>query len=133
MSNIFTLDSLREETVRRYAPVVVELSDGSSVELKSLLRLRKKDRDEVVEALNALGEYEDDPEDDEDDAVRAWADVATEACGRIYKIIVKGSTKKLLADLDDDDPTIKANLYTALLNHWVSESQLGEAESSPAS
>jgi len=133
MSNIFTLDSLREETERRYAPLVVELSDGSSVELKSLLRLRKKERDEVVEALNALSDYEDDPDDDEDEAIQAWSDLATDACGRIYRIIVKGSTKKLFADLDDDDPTIKANLYTALLNHWVSESQLGEVESSPDS
>lgn len=133
MSNVFTLDSLREETVRRYAPVVVELSDGSTVELKSLLRLRQKDREEVLDALNALSEYEDDPDVDEDDAVEAWAETATEACTRVYRLIVKGSLKRLLADLDDEDPTIKANLYTAVLGRWVSESQLGEAESSPAS
>lgn len=132
MSNVFTLDSLREETVRRYAPVVVELSDGSTVELKSLLRLRQKDREEVLAAIEAVSSYEDDPELDEDDAVQAWADAVTVSCSKIFKIIAKPS-KRLLAELDDEDLTIKANLHTAVLSRWVSESQLGEVESSPAS
>lgn len=132
MSNLFTLDALREETLRRYAPVKVQLSDGSVVELKSILRLREQDRKEVLESIESLSSYEDDPEVGEDEAIADYADMVIEVCTKIFKLIAKPSAKKLLAELDDDDLTIKSNLYTAVLSRWVSESQLGEVESSPA-
>ena len=42
MSNVFTLDALRAETIRRYAPTVIDLGGGSEVELSSILRLSEK-------------------------------------------------------------------------------------------
>ena len=129
MSNVFTLDALREETIRRYAPTVIDLGDGETVELKSLLKLREKDRKavlDVIEEINAI----DYDEDDDEDAVAEWAELIVEACGKIFKLIAS-STKKLVAGLDHEDPTIKANLHTAVLSRWVGESQLGEAKPSP--
>lgn len=129
MTNTFTLDALREATIRRYAPTVVDLGDDESVELKSILRLREKDRKAVIDAIEEINELEVDDEDE--DAVIEWSEAVVEACTKIYKIVAS-SPKRLTAALDHEDPTIKANLYTAVLTRWVSESQLGEALPSPA-
>lgn len=131
MSNTFTLDAIVAETVRRYAPVEVDLGDGDVVELKSLLRLREKDRKAVMEAIDEINDLEYDDDADEDD-LGAWSDAVSENCAKVFKIIT-GGHKKLVAKLDHDDPIIKANLHTAVLSRWVGESQLGEAVSSPTS
>jgi hypothetical protein len=130
MSNVFTLDSLRAETIRRYAPTQVDLGDGDVVELKSILRLGEKDRKAVLDAIEEINdlEYSDETEDD----LAEWADLVSEACGKVFKLIAS-SPKKLVARLDHEDPAIRANLHTAVLTRWVGESQLGEAKPSPAS
>lgn len=129
MSNVFTLDALREETIRRYSPTEVDLGDGDSVELKSMLRLGEKDRKVVVSAIEELNALEVDDEDE--DAVMEWAEAVVDACGKIFRVIAS-QPKKLVSKLDHEDPTIKANLHTAVLTRWVGESQLGEAKPSPA-
>ncbi len=129
MSNVFTLDALRAETIRRYAPTVIDLGGDSEVELSSILRLREKDRKEVLEIIESLNDIEDDS-DDEADLIE-WSEAVVEACTKIFKLITPGY-KKLAAKLDHDDPKIKANLFTAVLTRWIGESQLGEAESSPS-
>ena len=130
MSNVFTLDALREETIRRYAPTQVDLGDGEVVELTSLLRLKEKDRKAVVQAIEDINELEYDDEDD-DDAIAEWSEAVVEQCAKILRSIAD-SPKKLVAKLDHEDPIIKANLYTSVLSRWVGESQLGEAKPSPA-
>jgi len=130
-SNVFTLDALRAETIRRYAPTVIDLGGGSEVELSSILRLREKDRKQVLEAIESLNDLDvDDDSDDEADLIE-WSEAVVEVCTKIFKLITPGY-KKLAAKLDHDDPKIKANLFTAVLTRWIGESQLGEAESSPS-
>lgn len=132
MSNAFTLDALREETVRRYEPVELILSDGSSIELKSVLRLGKRDRDAVQAAMEEVSEIGDsDIDDEDDDAVDEYAEKVCDSIAKVFKLIAS-KPKRLLVELDHDVPSIKASLYTAVLGRWMSESQLGEAESSPA-
>lgn len=130
MSNAFTLDALRQETIRRYAATEVDLGDEGTVELKSLLRLKEKERKAVMDAISEINDLEYD-EDADDDAIAEWAEGVVAVCVKIYKLITPGY-KKLIAALDHDDPTIKANLYTAVMTRWVGESQLGEAKPSPA-
>lgn len=130
-SNVFTLDALRNETIRRYAPTVIDLGGGSEVELSSILRLREKDRKEVLNIMESLNDIEiDEDSDDEADLVE-WSEAIVDACTKIFRLITPGY-KKLVTKLDHDDPKIKANLFTAVLTRWVGESQLGEAESSPS-
>ena len=129
MSNVFTLDALREETIRRYSPTEVDLGDGDTVELKSLLRLGEKDRKAVLAAIEEINDIESD--DDDEESVAEWSEAVIEACSKIFRII-SSSPKKLISGLDHDDPTIKANLYTAVLTRWIGESQVGEAKPSPA-
>jgi hypothetical protein len=129
MSNVFTLDSLREETIRRYSPTEVDLGDGDSVELKSILRLGEKDRKAVIEAIEEINDIEYDDEDEE--LVAEWADAVVDSCAKVFRVVAS-SPKKLMSRLDHEDPAIRANLYTAVLSRWVGESQLGEAKPSPA-
>ncbi|AZS08228.1 tail assembly chaperone [Mycobacterium phage IronMan] len=132
MSNVFTLDALREETLRRYAPTKIELSDGSQVELKSVLKLKKKSREAVQDALQEIDKIDEIVGDDDDE--ESDEEVAEIVCDAVAKIIrlICSSPRKLLAELEHEDPQIKANLYTAVLQRWIGETQLGEAESSPA-
>jgi hypothetical protein len=130
MSNVFTLEALRNETIRRYAPTEIDLGAGDVVELKSLLRLSEKDRGAVIAAIEEINALETSDEDD-DDAVLEWAEAVVDSCAKIFRLI-SSSPKKLIAGLDHEDPTIKANLYTAVLTRWVGESQVGEAKPSPA-
>lgn len=126
MSNTFTLDSLREETIKRYEPTKVELPDGSVVTLKSTLRLKKDERKAVVDAMDEIKELED-----EDDLTEEWSALVCDAIEKVFRLIASNS-RKLIAELDHDDPEIKATMYTSLLSRWMGETQLGEAKSSPS-
>jgi hypothetical protein len=131
MSNVFTLDALRQETIRRYAPTEVDLGDGDVVELKSLLRLKEKDRKAVIEAIEEINELDYDEDADDEADLLEWSEGVVSACTKIFRLI-SSAPKKLIAGLDHEDPTIKANLYTAVLSRWVGESQVGEAKPSSA-
>ncbi|AXH46768.1 tail assembly chaperone [Mycobacterium phage Acolyte] len=131
MSNVFTLDSLREETIRQFEPTKIELSDGSKVELKSILKIGEKAREAAMAVVDELQEIPE-PEDDEDEeAVEEYAEAICEAVAKIFRLVTP-KYKRLLAELDHEDPQIKATLHTSVLNRWIKGSQLGEAESSPA-
>lgn len=129
MSNAFTLDALRNETIRRYAPTTIDTGDGNVVEMKSMMRLKEKERKAVIDAIESINDVEF--EDDDEESIAEWSDSVVDACSRIFRLVCD-SPKKLLPKLDHEDPQIKANLYTAVLTRWIGESQLGEAESSPA-
>lgn len=130
MSNVFTLDAMRDEIVRRYAPTEIDLGDGDFVELKSILRLTEKDRKAVLAAIEEINALEVG-EDDDDEAAAEWAEAVIDSCAKIFRL-VSSSPKKLVAKLDHEDPTIKASLYTAVLTRWVGDTQVGEAKPSPA-
>lgn len=127
MSNTFTLDSLREETIKRYEPTKVGLSDGSVVTLKSILRLKKDERKAVIDAVDGIKDISDEDEDIDGE----WAEEVCESIGKVFKLVAS-SPRKLLAELEHEDPEIKATLYTRLLTNWMGETQLGEAASSPS-
>jgi hypothetical protein len=134
MSNVFTLDAIREETIKRYAPTKIELSDGSQVELKSMLKLKKKSREAVQEALKEIHNLDElTVDDDDEDSDDELSEIVCEAIAKVFRLIASTSgARKLIAELEHDDPQIKANLYMAVLTNWAGETQLGEAESSPA-
>ena len=129
MSNVFTLDALRQETIRRYAPTVVDLGDGNTVELTSLLRLREKDRKAVIAAIEDINDLDLSDDEEDEEALAEWAESIVDACVKVFKLVCD-SPKKLLSQLDHEDPQIKANLHTAVLTRWVGETQVGEAEPS---
>jgi len=127
MTNTLTLDDIRREAERRYAPVEIELTDGSTVELKPLLKLKKLEREEVSKILTELGDLEADEDEVDDEEI---GDLICDAVAKIFRMVCD-KPKRLLAELDHEDPEIKASMYTSVLNQWIGVTQVGEAVSSP--
>lgn len=115
MSNVFTLDSLREEVDKEYAPVKIGLSDGSSVTLRSLLRLNENDRKAVLSAVEAIGGDDADLND------------VTKAATKVIDLLAGKDGKKLIRELDGD-----IALIVKVIESYMEASQLGEAQNSPA-
>jgi hypothetical protein len=118
--NVFTLDALREESRKKFAPVQVGLSDESNVELRSILRLGKDDRKQVVAALGVINDL-DIESDNEDDL-----ELVVEQISKVLNVVCD-KPAKLLKELDDPELLIKVDLMTSVLNRWARETQLGEA------
>ncbi|EKF23008.1 putative gp28 [Mycolicibacterium hassiacum DSM 44199] len=133
MTNVFTVDAFRAEVKKKYAPVLIGLSDDVTVELKPLLKLGKKTRDAVVEAIKEIEEIPEIDEDDEDadELVDEYSDRACKVIAKVFRLIAT-SPKKLINALDaEEDPQIRAELYAAVLRTYMEETQLGEAAPSP--
>ncbi|ASR86133.1 tail assembly chaperone [Mycobacterium phage BobSwaget] len=133
MTNVFTLDAIREETRKKYQPVVIGLSDDVTVELKPLLKLGKKSRDAVAEAVKEIEDLPeiDEEDDDADELIDEYSTLVCDVVAKVFRLIAT-SPRKLLAELDaEEDPRIRAELYGAVLRTWMKETQLGEAAPSP--
>ena len=123
--NVYTLDAIREETRKKFAPFVIGLSDDTQVELRSLLRLSAEGRKTVSTALKAIHGVE--VEDDDD----AGLEALVEQISKVFNVIAD-KPAKLLRELDDPELDIKVALMTDVLSHWAKATQLGEAQNSPA-
>jgi len=120
MGNVFTLDSLRAEVDKDFSPAKITLSDGSTVVLRNLLRLKKKDRDAVLEKLTELDKVSGEgiSVDDIATAVDVISGVLT---------VVADHPKELLKELDGD-----LQVAMKVLEVWMEATQPGEASNSPA-
>jgi chemotaxis protein CheY-P-specific phosphatase CheC len=119
VGNIFTLDSLREEVEKKYAPFVLEIGSGKQIELKNLLRLPKEQRTEVVGLLNELEKVQESDERDLDQLSEMALEVLR---------AVAGTQAAVLEKVLENDIT----MILSVLEHWMGGSQAGEAESSPS-
>ncbi|AFI24932.1 hypothetical protein [Mycobacterium phage SWU1] len=132
MTNVFTIDAFREEVKKKYAPVLIGLSDDVTVELKPLLKLGQKAREAVVEVFKEFADIPDLEEDDDDELVDEYSLQVCDIIAKAFRLIAT-KPKKLIAALDEEpDPRIRAELYAAVLNTWKRETQLGEAAPSPS-
>jgi hypothetical protein len=120
MSNVFTLDSLREEVEKKFAPVKIALKDGSEVILASVLRLDSDIRKTVVKALEEISSLEDKEESPE------ALDHMVEAISKVLNAIAD-KPQKLLQELHSDDVQVKLHMMTKIVSVWAKETQLGEA------
>ncbi|ALF02166.1 tail assembly chaperone [Mycobacterium phage LadyBird] len=128
MTNVFTLDAMREETRKKYQPVVLEISEGVTVELKPLLKLGKKAREAVAEAVKEIEALPDEIDEDDEDSDELMDEIAEKICDSVAKVfrLIATSPRKLLAELDtEEEPQIRAELYGAVLRTWMRETQLG--------
>jgi len=121
MSNVFTLDSMREEIEKEFAPAQFDLGGGSVVTLRNLLRLPKKLRDEVYALLDELGKTQ------ETDVTGLQA---TERSAEIaLKVIpLVADDKKLglaLVDAISEDLALTLRVFSS----WMDGTQVGEADS----
>jgi hypothetical protein len=121
MTNVFTLDALREETRKQFAPFEIGLSDKTVATLSSTLRLTSKDRKAVQEALESIGKLKESDDDDDETLEKA-----VEAMSKVFNVIAD-KPAKLLSDLDDTDLQIKVALMTKVLSAWMGHTEAGEA------
>lgn len=123
MTNTFTLDSLREEADKKFAPFKIPLSDGTQVTLRNFLRLSQKTREAVLEGINSLNADNDDEDTASLDSIDRMAGTAA----RIIETVADANGKKLTKEIDGD-----IALLMQVINAWMEATQLGEADSSPA-
>ncbi|AVP42058.1 tail assembly chaperone [Mycobacterium phage Naca] len=126
MSN-FSLDNFRTAAKRKYAPVTIELEDGSEVELRGYIRLNEKDREKVFDNLTLMGEMQSD--DGVDDMPESDKALLVEAMHDILLVLAPGVSGRRLISEIGGDPLVLAEVLGA----WMQESRLGEAVSSPNS
>ncbi|QNL30382.1 tail assembly chaperone [Mycobacterium phage SuperCallie99] len=127
MTNVFTLDALRAETKKKYAPVLIGISDDLIVELKPLLKLGQKTREKVIEAVKDMEDLPEIDEDDEDaeELADEYSELICDVVAKVFRLIAT-HPKKLIAALNEEsDPQIRAELYAAVLRTWMRETQLG--------
>lgn len=123
MSNLFTLDSLREEVEKEFAPVEIGLSDGTKVVLRSLIRCDEKTRKAVTAELEGFNELTGDDENEDPEKVEKLVTTAS----NVLRLVAGSDGRKLIKELDGD-----IHLILKVLQTWMEATQPGEATSSPA-
>jgi hypothetical protein len=126
MSNVFTLDAMREEISREFAPCKVDLGGGQTVTLRNLLRLPKKARDKVYELLDELSEIQKAGGDGGLAATEKSAQIAL----KILPLVADNDQLgQLLAESIEEDLALTLRVFST----WMDGTQVGEAEGSPSS
>ncbi|QFG11538.1 tail assembly chaperone [Mycobacterium phage Maminiaina] len=129
MGNIFTLDSVREEVEREFAPVTVDMPEGSVV-LRNVLRVPKLRRDKVFKLIDELEAATKDeagkpiPEDQLGmEHMERTAGIAVEL---IRLVADSDKLAEILCGILEDDVA----LTLAVFGKWMEVTQPGEAERS---
>ena len=123
MGNIFTLDNMRAEIEREFAPLQIEV-DGKILTLRNLLRVPKKSRDTVYSLLDELSELNKNAEE-------AGSLAATEKTAQIALHIMPlvaddQELAKLMVSSIEDDLALTLRVFSS----WMDSTQAGEAEGS---
>ena len=122
MSNVFTLDSLRGEVEKEFAPVKIGLKDGTEVVLQNLLRLGKTDRNKAIELISGLEGLD---KIGEDTSSLESVDEMITVVHELLVLVAKSGGKKLVTELGED-----LGLTMAVVTKWMETTQPGEADSS---
>lgn len=125
MSNVFTLDSMREEIEKEFAPCQIDLADGKVVTLRNLLRVPKKNREEVYTLLDELTEAQKTSEGEEEaNASLLSTERSAQIALKIFPLVA--DSEKLgrqLVDSIEEDLALTLRVFSA----WMEGTQAGEA------
>lgn len=124
MTNTFTLDNLRAEVEKQYAPVVIGLSDSTEVTLNNLLRLPRKTREAVLKLLH---DVEDAGSNVDDDESTENIELLVDAASQILLLVSDRFGPQLVKELDGD-----LTLTMKVLERWMEATRVGEAPRSDA-
>ncbi|GAB4584401.1 phage tail assembly protein [Nocardia sp. IFM 10818] len=121
MSNSYSLDALRADIEREFAPIIVEIAEGKSVVLRNLLRLPKKDREAAFEHMTSMEKLES--EESSVESMEATGELAR----AIFALVADDKRLgKVLVDALTDDLALTLRLF----ERWVEATQPGEAQPS---
>lgn len=110
----FTLNNLREEVSRKYAPTVIENGDDAYT-LPNLLQMPSKQRKAV---LDLIDKFEGSESVDYDSQFEVFSE--------IIEVGVEGGKGKELLELLGDNAALVVEIVTS----WMEGTQVGEAEPS---
>ena len=122
MSNIFTLDSMREEIEKEFAPFQLTI-EGKTLTLRNLLRVPKKHREEVYALLDELASVSDKDDEGSLSSTEKSAQIAL----KILPLVADNEklANILVANIEDD-----LALTLRVFSKWMAATQAGEAEGS---
>ena len=122
MGNIFTLDAMREEIEREFAPFQIEV-DGKTLTLKNLLRVPRKNRDEVYSLLDEMAEIQRAADEDDSSGLSATEKSAQIALHILPLVADKEALAKVLVEQIEDDLALTLRVFSS----WMDKTQAGEA------
>lgn len=123
-SSIFTLDNLRREVEKEFAPFQIDV-DGDKLTLRNLLRVPKNRRDEVYGLLDQMSAVQDS-----DEGTLSVTEKSAQIALQIIPLVAdKEKLARTLVERIEDDLALTLRLF----NVWMSATQPGEADSSPSS
>lgn len=118
MSNVFSLDSMREEIEREFSPCSFELPGGKTVVLRNLLRVPRNDREKVYKLLDQLTDSSSD-ESGFSETERA-SQIALQVIPLVAEPQELGAK---LVELIEDDLALSLRVFSV----WMESTQAGEA------
>jgi hypothetical protein len=122
MSNVFTLDSMRDEIEREFAPFQISVA-GEVLTLRNLLRVPKNSRDEVYGLLDELSELQENT----DEGTLAATEKSAQIALKIIPLVADNKKlAKLLVENIEDDLALTLRLF----NVWMEATQAPNSEGS---
>ncbi|SUE29608.1 Uncharacterised protein [Nocardia farcinica] len=126
MTNVYSLDQLREDVERKFAPITIELGEGERVVLRNLLRVPKREREQVFALMDSMDELEDA----ERASAGAGMDFLSKSADLAKDIIVLVADSRYLGQKLVDNLGDDLALTLQIFEMWMKATQPGEAESS---
>lgn len=122
MSNVYSLDTLRSDLDKQFAPLQLTLGDETYT-LRSLMRIKDSDRNAALKSLAAL----DNKSEDEADSPESIGKL-TNAIYDVIRAVTKDGKGQKIVDYIDED----LSLAMKIIELWTEATQPGEAQNSPA-
>jgi hypothetical protein len=124
MSNIFDLDSMREEISREFAPFQITV-DEKVLTLRNLLRVPKNRRDEVYGLLDDLSAAQES-----DEGTLSVTEKSAQIALKIIPLVSDNEKlARTLVERIEDDLALTLRLF----NVWMEATQSGNSGDSPNS
>ncbi|AVJ51281.1 tail assembly chaperone [Mycobacterium phage Ruotula] len=121
MTNVFSLDTAREEADRKFgAPFPVAIDKDTTVHLRSVLRLNKSDREKVQKAVEVIQSVNEKNESDQESVTEKDVERFNAAIFEVLTLVAGKDSKALLDALDGDYA-----VATLVLNAYMEASQMG--------
>ena len=122
-NNVFTLDSMRQEIEKEFAPCQFELPDGKTVTLRNILRLPKTARESVYELLDELADLQKDDKNNGLSATEKSAAIALKILPLVADNEKRGDE---LVELIEEDLALTLRVFAV----WMDGTSVGEPEGS---
>ncbi|OHT67767.1 hypothetical protein BKG67_22900 [Mycobacteroides chelonae] len=126
MSNVFTLDSFREEVEREFAPFKLQITEDVTLTLRNLIRIPETKRKKAFSLIEEMQDVKASDSSDISDSGDSL-DLAAAIGLQLIPLVADNESvaNELVEAIRDDVP-----LIMKVLEGWMEATQVGEATSS---